>query len=479
MVVLAVIGCSEEEKNGTAADTSAGSSACLSCHALQLDEPHQMACTVCHAGNDQTQEGDEAHRNLIANPAAAEHAGQVCGGCHGTAVAMVATNDHYTLSGHLNTVRAAFGLPEQPPDPQALQAAADPATAAELLDDVLRRRCLRCHVYYQGDAYPAVRRGLGCAACHTQPQEFSAGNHSITKPQKDTVCLSCHYSNHVGFDYHGRYEHDFNQEYRTPYLAPTDIQPPYGVEYHQLEGDVHFQAGLVCVDCHDQSGVMGAAPPPSCTGCHEYESIAGRGSAAASPAAAQRIFTSSATGLQLPIPALRHPAHNVYRDKATCLACHARWTFNDGTTHLLRIDHDDLYDYFRLSVDGSSEVQRIIGSHIDFDGEWLDPVMTDKFTGDEMVGIWLQGYLERRWERFQLTRDKSGRITPGRPIVDLRLSWIDGDENVRFDNLQPVPEQPTLLPYAPHTVGPAGLFYEERLRRFEIDELSLRPEQIR
>jgi hypothetical protein len=50
--------------------------------------------------------------------------------------------------------------------------------------------------------------------------------------------------------------------------------------------------------------------------------------------------------------------------------------------------------------------------------------------------------------------------------MDLHLSWIDEDEQVRFDNARPLSDFTQTRPYTPHTTGHAGLFYEERLRPF-------------
>ncbi|MBE0583693.1 MAG: cytochrome c3 family protein [Desulfofustis sp.] len=477
-LLLLVAGCSEDSDPKPVADTVSTSSTdagCLSCHQVELDVHHRIDCTSCHDGNQRARTKAESHLGLVAAPAHPDHALKACGTCHQQLVEMVAGNDHYTLAGHVKAVRGAFGGHIDSPSASMIAASAEPQNELELVDDLLRRRCLRCHPSYRGDDFPAVARGLGCAACHFQPEQTASGLHHFQKYPGNSRCLSCHYGNHVGYDYLGRYEHDFNQEYRTPYAAAFDIVPPYGVEFHQLEADVHFRAGMVCIDCHGQQEVMGTAETLRCTVCHDPTSLLRSTHPAIINGPEGFVFVSPATGRTLALPQLRHPAHQAYEATATCQACHARWTFNDGTIHLLRIDHDDFYDFFRLSVDGSSEVKEIIESHIDFDGAWLDPVMTDKFSGDVLPGIWLKGYLERRWEEPLFIRDDDGRIAPARPILDLRLSWIDRDETIRFNNLRPQPTISLIQPYAPHTIGPAGLFYEERLRRFEIRELSVAP----
>ncbi len=464
-------GCSEE--TGPAEETAVTTTprGCRSCHQVEPDEHHRFACSVCHGGDDRAETPAAAHAGLIVQPAHPDHAAQTCGGCHASETAMVANNHHYTLTGHLQKIRGAFGITDGNDDALALFSSAVAENEQQLVDDLLRRRCLRCHVYYTGDEYSQTTRGVGCAACHLEPRSKTGKSHHFTRYPTDNRCLSCHYGNHVGFDYYGRFEHDFNQEYRTPYLRVSDEVPPYGVEYHELEADLHHRAGLVCIDCHGKEEIMGLGTGLHCVDCHDPNQYQ-PATAVIIRDGADTLFSSAATSLRLRIPAMRHPAHEQYAARAVCQACHARWTFNDGSTHLLRIDHDDFFEFFRLSVDGSSEVTRIIASHIDDDGEWLDPVMSDKFTGALLPGIWIKGYLERRWEEPLFTRDEQGRITPARPMLDLHLSWIDRSETVRFDNLRPVPGQSLLLPYTPHTTGPAGLFYEERLRFFEIGEFD-------
>ena len=86
--------------------------------------------------------------------------------------------------------------------------------------------------------------------------------------------------------------------------------------------------------------------------------------------------------------------------------------------------------------------------------------MPDTLTGKVMPGVWYKGFTERRWERMLVRQDSDGRIKVFRPILDLRLSYVDSDENVVFDNIRG--EDQVLLPYTPHTTGKAGMFYLDR-----------------
>ncbi len=463
--------CSDSPEEQKAEVTlSESSRQCLDCHDVEIDQNHQLDCSTCHLHDSEADGYPAEHPAVAARPAHPGLAGKTCGSCHPEEIAMVAENPHYRLQAHIGLVRSSFGAAALLMPPEQIPVRAEPKDPLELAEDLLRRRCLRCHVYYSGDQFAATSRGTGCAACHLGQKNAQDFSHRFRAHPADDNCLSCHYGNHVGFDYYGRYEHDFNREFRTPYLADADAQRTFGIEYHQLEADLHQQAGMVCIDCHDREEVMGTANDAlQCRSCHAPEEQDVPFAPTLARVDEQYRFTSAATGLVLQVPLLVHPAHAQYKSRATCQACHARWTFNDADTHLLRIDHDDLEPFSRSSRDGSSEVLHILSSHIDWEGEAFSPVMIDKFSGDPRAGIWLKGFGERRWEQVLLA-EREGLIQPVRPIMNLHLSWIDEEEQVRFDNVGPLPDFTRPRPYTPHTTGHAGLFYEERLRFFYQDD---------
>ncbi len=464
---ILLIGCRETAQEEHA-DYNEISRECLGCHRLDFDANHRLDCLVCHQESRKDAVSAEDHPAVLSRPAHPDYAMQVCVDCHAEEIEMVSDNGHYTLSDHIDLTRRAFGDAADEPVPAApadLNSYEEPATVSELVDDLLSRRCLRCHVYTPGDNFSSVLHGTGCAACHLSFERGRMISHQFTAKPADDRCLSCHYGNHVGYDYHGLFEHDYNDEYRTPYFADTENLRPYGVEARQLEPDIHQQAGMACIDCHTQLNVMGSAASPECIDCHRTAGGA-ESSSPAESSSDEAIFTSSVSAQEFAAPLLKHQAHRQYGERFSCQACHARWTYNDGPTHLLRIDHEDFYDYDKLGLDGSSEVLTIISSHIGDNGAYLEPVMSNKFSGIEERGIWLKGYGERRWESVQLVEDDAGQVTTGRPILDLRLSWIDTYEEVRFDNIEPLDGTTRLRPYAAHTIGKAGLFYEERIRPF-------------
>jgi hypothetical protein len=172
------------------------------------------------------------------------------------------------------------------------------------------------------------------------------------------------------------------------------------------------------------------------------------------------------------IPLMQHPAHEGQNENISCQACHAQWTFNDFGKHFLRSDTDDFNDWSYLSVQGNSEIETIIENNTDFDKEELPARMTDKLTGEPATGLWHKGYTMRRWETPMLGRGENGTITTMRPQLDYSLSWIDEEETVRFDSVQSQAKDSGIRPYVPHTTGPAGIFYKERILQFLAQERS-------
>nr|WP_320009605.1 hypothetical protein [uncultured Desulfobulbus sp.] len=388
---------------------------------------------------------------------------QTCGQCHPNEVQSAKHSLHFTLKNKVNTIRHHFGAAETLAQVLEIPEEEPPTTTLSLADDMLRRRCLRCHSYSAGDAYGGVTHGTGCASCHLAWKEGKMINHIFQKP-KDRQCLSCHYSNHVGWDYYGRYEHDFNWEYRTPYTMATKSHypdRPYGLEYHDLAPDIHQQAGLVCIDCHRQPGHAQIDVQLGCITCHGWKSGEKPGLDNLQVVDGSLQLQGTEDGRKHTVPLLKHSAHQKYGQEVACQVCHGQWSFNDAPTHMLRTEEID-YDLWEwLSAQGSSAVEQLIDYNAYADEE-LPLTMPDGLTGDSKAGLWLKGYGQRRWEQMHIARDKDGIIKVFRPILDLRLSMRDAEDEVLFDNVRGRGNGD--LPYTPHTTGHAGMLYLDRFQ---------------
>lgn len=460
VLVLFFSGCSSDGREESPQPS------CVSCHDFQVDANHQQACETCHNGQSSSDNKTVAHENLISKPAHPLQMQQKCGACHSEIVQNITKSSHYTLKNSTNLLRAAFGAEVKLDSFRDTKLKINPQTPLDLADDLLRRRCFRCHLFYGGDDYPAVTHGTGCAACHIEFDNGKVKSHQIFKPT-DKQCLACHYGNYVGSDYYGRFEHDFNNEYRTPYTTTDEFFRPYGVEFHQLQPDIHQKQGMTCIDCHSGRELMyGDQKKLTCDSCHLQEEVI----KLTHPGIAENkngYTFKDRNGIVHGLPIMVHPAHDKYNDTISCQTCHAQWTFNDSGTNLLRNDSDELDGFTYLAVQGSSEVELLVDNNTDYDKEELPIQMSDKFTGNQYPGIWLKGFTMRRWESFDLGIDENtGKLSPTRPILDYHLSWIDEDETVRFDAIPPIQGTSLSRSYVPHTTGNAGMFYKERIDNY-------------
>lgn len=459
LVCLLLVGCHRQPENTQKID-AVQLPGCRGCHSVTLDPSHDLGCPTCHSGKDDLTEKNQSHKGLISQPAHPDHMAKTCGACHKKSVEHAVSSSHFTLHNKTNTIRRAFGAHNTLASSTEIPVTENHDTPLTLADDLLRRRCLRCHLYSSGDDYPATIRGTGCAACHLHYENGSMQSHSFLRTPGDDQCLHCHYGNRVGADYVGRYEQDIQWEYRTPFVF-SDHPRPSGVEYHPLSMDIHAQAGMGCVDCHNGMELKAEqknerpSAKISCLTCHDINTAQQAARENIEVHNGQIYVTGTFNGKKMVSPLLTHVAHKKYSGKADCFVCHAQWVFSDQATHFLRLDNEDVDSWSFLSVQGSSSVETAIDTN--------NPVMPDGITGELKQGAWIKSFLQRRWAVPLIGKGEDGRLHLYRPLLDISLSYVDEEGETIVDNIKPVDSSP-FLPYSPHTIGPAGMYYENRLK---------------
>jgi hypothetical protein len=415
---------------------------CRACHKVDIDPSHDIGCTTCHKGNDGAKTIKGAHQGLIARPSGPGRMAEVCGRCHKKEVASAETSAHFTLRDEIGALWGAFFPEDQTPSIKDLSNMGPLGTEKGIVADLLRRRCLICHVYYEGDNYSGARRGTGCAACHLPIKASSclkgSTDHRFKRTVKDENCLACHYGNFVGWDYYGRFEKDFEEDFRAPLVKGRHIPRPYGVEWHDMTPDVHRQYGMSCASCHIKGPCEGDDPGDgdktrtiSCIACHN----AGGGG----------------KGTPMDVTITGHRKEDIGR--VSCDACHALWGFYDNGRSLVLQESPIFDDWTYLAVQGSSEIEKAVLDHNSGKADRID--MTDKFTGEARLGLWFQVFSDRRWWPVMLGEDYNGVLRVMRPIFDISISYVNARGDAVFDNLRPK-GQP-LAPYAPHSIGKADI----------------------
>ncbi len=422
---------------------------CTDCHQFHLDPNHRFSCPRCHQGHSPATDKEEAHQGLIASPASPENMEKFCGPCHAKEVKRLKKSLHFTLAGEVNLVRGIFGL-------SPVKAAVDLPTPSkittldDLVSDLLRRRCLRCHLFYQGDDYAETRRGRGCAACHLFFAQGQLQRHEFLKTPPDRLCLHCHYGNHVGWDYYGMFEHDYPYQFRSPLIEGKLPPRPWGIEFHELTPDVHLKHGMSCLACHHQEEIMGdghyyrdqsQAVKVRCLDCHQIKDEH-------SP--------------------YHHPK---VLSQARCSTCHALWSFQDQGWHLILTEDPDWDEWSEFMVQGPSEIESLIISYLTTGQARAE--MKDKFTGTQRPGVWFLAFGWRQFEKVPFGLDQKGRLAVVRPLLDLHLSYVNAEDDVIFDNFYPAllkkTPQKAYVAYGPHTIGPGDTFRaQEVLKRLGL-----------
>ena len=238
---------------------AAAANGCLPCHAAEqagFNTVHAFAaqdCVTCHGGDPAASTEDDAHQGLIAFPGDLESAERACGSCHANRVLGVAANLMQTGRGIVMKTRAAIdGKPVSAGDAN-LQSLGDSAA-----DSMLRKQCASCHLGQpkRQHGIDATRdRGGGCLACHINDYPDDA-HPALTTRVDDGRCFGCHSrSGRISLSYAGLAE--------IPAPADADKRPALrladGRAVERQPADVHYLAGMSCIDCHTSVGLMADA----------------------------------------------------------------------------------------------------------------------------------------------------------------------------------------------------------------------------
>ena len=479
-------------------------SECMACHKgiEAISANHPFACVTCHLHpKDRHTKPLTSHQAILRNPSDPTTVRQFCLPCHQREVETLEHSLHWSLAGVINQTRflwgaqetaapAVYGIkgPLKPlPDPDFSK---NPKKPENLVDDFLRRRCLRCHIHTRGPGGTGFYRATGCAACHmhySNDGRYRGEDRAISKskagyPLKHTwtrqipneQCLHCHHQNHVGADYEGLFEHDYSDDFRSP-LVQGKLKPrTHGLDYHHLSKDVHSERGLWCIDCHTKKDVMGnghsysyemEVPKRSCRDCHGGfgEHLPDLSISAIGKAADGFSFISRNSGQKHPLP-LFSPSSAAHRidahRKVRCSACHAQWSYQDYGLSVMREEIIQDYKWINRTVQGDPAMEKELKLHTEKDVVGY-PVSTDLLSGEKRPGIWSMGWRFRRWEPMPLGVDQTGRFAILRPRYQYLISAVNEMGQVSLDSIAPQRGDGNgrgwaFMPYVPHTVAPFG-----------------------
>ena len=476
---------------------------CLACHQgiEQISDAHDFSCGSCHIRpEERSVEILATHKGIVRNPSELDQVHNFCLPCHEKEIKHVQNSLHASMAGIINQTRYLWGAQEMAapaiyglrgalrPLPESMDY---PETPELLVDDFLRRRCLRCHIQTPGPKGRGLYRATGCAACHMLYEDEGCyrGNdkaisqskhgryparHAFTRLIPSAQCLRCHNQNHVGADYDGLFEHDYHGTYRSPLIDGQSAPMIYGLDHHRLAKDIHAEKGLWCIDCHTKEDVMGdgtiysyemEVPKHTCTDCHGGidHPVPDLSINAVQKKSGEFLFISKNQGQShsLTLFSKNSAGHHIQaHDRVRCSACHAQWSYQDYGLSVIREDLMEGNKWYYLPVQGDPYLEKILREQIKAPGRHY-PISRDWVLGNLKPGIWSAGWRFRRWELMPLGVDQTNRYAIMRPLYQYLITYVDRLGYVPLDSTIPLRGDGSgrgwaYMPYVPHTIAPFG-----------------------
>ncbi len=260
-------------------------SSCVRCHkGLEHVSKSHSDCVSCHGGKPHEEVKEKAHQGVfgIANPEYIGRWENGCAPCHRYQFERMKSNLMYTAAGMIRNIQltwegedgssyTAHGEKQFDADGKPFS----PKPVAELDNlsgELYRKGCARCHVGAETVGVYSTSHASGCAACHfpwnnegvyeggDKTMKGRAGHsasHAMTPLPDAQVCSRCHNrSGRIVFSYQGLYDGNNG-------LVPTSggeagpVMASGARNLTHITTDVHFAAGMECIDCHTSRDVMG------------------------------------------------------------------------------------------------------------------------------------------------------------------------------------------------------------------------------
>ncbi len=429
---------------------------CVSCHdqVQDMSASHPIeafGCASCHLGNSLAMDEKNAHAGMVRNPSDLHWASETCGqnNCHPQLTDAVSKSIMTTNSGIISATLLQWHESELWED--SLQSIGNGFPDSSLATSHMRKLCAGCHVNKRENDFPGEfgMRGGGCNDCHLVPAENDNLHPVFTVQIGIATCEKCHNrSNRTALNYQGKFE---SEGYGTPFsqgnLSSDTLSG--GRFFYHIPADVHFEAGMTCIDCHGLEDVMGDGKRHAhletqvhikCEDCHHL--------LLAKPAADERVYkvVASNSNLHLPLDSLFLKTKdgtfmaNVIQVQGTPKL------LLKGNGKLLDIPQNtqnvecDLKGHERLTCQSchTAYTPQCYGCH-----DVYNPTrkQMDKVSMKETDGHWSEGRSYLRFENPPLLLDQLNRVMPAAPGCQVFLTDLRDSSQVYW---------PTMAAFDPH-----------------------------
>ncbi len=423
-------------------DSRHGPDQCLTCHkgVADMDANHPVetfGCAICHLGNPNTADQAIAHAGMVRNPSDLHWAAQTCGqaDCHPGLVQSVKKSIMTTNSGLVASTLLQWQESSNREDSLKQIDGGFPDTS--LATSHIRKLCAGCHINKVEHDFPGEfgARGGGCNDCHLLPAKEVGGHPRFTTKIGISTCEKCHNrSNRTALTYQGKFE---SEGYGTPFEGGNSSSDTLsgGRFFYHIPADVHFKAGMVCIDCHSTEDVMGDGHLHAhletqvhirCSDCHEARF--------AKPDSASRVFKVVQVNEYLRIPTdslfLVTQAGtflpNTIKEKGAVRLIRKMDGKILSVPQIQNKPECSLPGHERLACQAchTAYMPQCYGCHDTYDP---NRAQMDKVSHKETPGHWSEGRSYIRFEDPPLMLDQLDRVMPAAPgcqvfLTDLRDS---------------------------------------------------------
>ncbi len=475
---------------------------CKKCHNLSSPSPSHsgLLCTDCHGGDPKTLNKELAHKFMLGkNPSSPKFWDQTCGRCHFYQLERVKSSLMYSNIGIINKIFSSWEFRNRKKflygtfdgvrflsngEIRHIKSIKD---VSHISADLYRKFCSRCHIgYAEYKKYRGVH-GSGCAACHFPYNEYGVYRgkdkaifnkwsyseyHKIILPSSKQ-CLHCHNrSARIGLSYIGLCELN-NSMVPTLNGLPGPEMISSGRSIVFVKEDVHFKAGMECIDCHTSREVMGDGYVYSskeeqveikCFDCHgtgytypKKEKILRENH----PAVLESKYYSIQlkVGTEVVLTSKNRPFSNVFfKNNKVVLIGKLSGKLHEVPIITNTKEHT-IYGHKRLSCSccHSLYVQQCYGCHVKYDLSLKSKdYLKDRFT----YGKFNEKEDYRRLYPFPLAVNSKGKIVPVTPGCQTFLTVIDKRGKVlKKDYIAKYKGKHSLrfAPIVPHTIQKKGV----------------------